>query len=288
MKIVKYISIFLLFVLMATLLLSCNTALPTSEEPPTTQNSTEAEDDGLVGSPALNRSLIVRCINEEEYLAFLGSAQCPTQYCVPLNFFSGYGKLDYFHLFSYEDALGQLQGAYRFVNNDTGISVRVYVRIKFPLLDWWSDPFFEVISDENMPEDFVLGKLLFEYWMDVLKADVESGKIEDPENGPGPYNHMRGNYYSITENVRVFYDGEYRSEVDLFEYFGGYGPVIHLNVDEATQIWIAPQSLDGETTCTELYERFREVSPLMDRLLTKSTSKAAAEELYNLWKDALK
>ena len=120
-----------------------------------------------------------------------------------------------------------------------------------------------------------------------MKAAVDAGEIEDPENRSEPYDVDKGNYYSITENVRVFYDGKDHSYDDLVLYLGGYTPVIHLNVDKNTQIWIAPQ-YSREMTCAESYERFRAVSPLIDRLLTKSTSKAAAEELYNLWKDALK
>ena len=174
----------------------------------------------------------------------------------------------------------KLTGQYYFEHD--GIRTVVRAEISNALTDLKEDPFYEAISDENMPENFVLGKSINEYWMDVLKADVEAGKVDDPSTGSEPYNHMRGNYYPITEKVSVVYEGEY------IKLYGGYGPVIHLNMDETIQIWVIPHRMDREMTTTQLYEIFRANSPVMDRLLTKSTSKEAAEELYNLWKNALK
>ncbi|MBQ8440485.1 MAG: hypothetical protein IJX19_07480, partial [Clostridia bacterium] len=272
----------LLLALAMLLLSSCNTAPPESEETATTQSSTEADEfDEIVNIQ------IAGCFSKGEYLDFLNSEQCPSDFYISLSAFKDYGSLEQFYL-HYNKVTEILTGQYHFERN--GIKTVAWVRIGNELTDWWSAPFFEEISDENMPENLVLGKDISMYWIDVLKAAVDAGEIEDPSNGSEPYDTMKGNYYPITENVRAFYDGRDLDLDDLFDYCrgDGYGPVIHLYMDATTQVWIAPQRLDREMTSTKMYEIFREASPLMDRLLTKSTSKAAAEELYNLWKDALK
>ena len=277
MKKMNCFFVVLIFALVAVLVFSsCNTAPPASEETATTQSSTEAgEFEGIY------EVQIAGCFSESEYLAFLNSEQCPSNFYVSLNAFEDFGSLEQFYL--HRNKVTEIMtGQYHFERD--GIKTVAWVEIGEELTDLEENPFYEAISDENMPENFVLGKSIKDYWADVLMAEIEAGKIEDPFNGPEPYNHMKGNYYPISENVRVLYDGEYLS---IFDYYGGYGPVIHLHMNETTQVWIAPQRLDREMTSSEMYEIFREASPLMDRLLTKSTSKAAAEELYNLWKDAL-
>lgn len=192
---------------------------------------------------------IVHCYSEEEYLDFLESDQCPPQFYVSLDAFKELGTLTKVTLRRYDNVFDRLEARF-FFETDT-IHAMAVVRYNFPVTDWWTDSSYTEIT--NMPAD---------------------GYVELPTQ----IQALNGNYYPFSENVRFGFSGD-------FLYCSRQIPVLHINVDNV-QVWISPTGV-RVVTGQSVWRLYRKDSPMIDRLMIQSTSQEAAEELYNLWKDAL-
>lgn len=200
-----------------------------------------------------------------DYQAYLESKNCELPLSDPkyLEAFGTVNRVNVWTLNSSDDFRVEFECTYRENDDRNDIWVEFYSISRFQLLE-------DRFSESAMLDAADIGEILqgnvMMYWIRAYESEEESGALIEKyyPNGTVPLR------YQISDQIFVYYQSsDFHGIVFLFDdfvvrlVFGGFtGHDYHFQL---------PQSI---------------VCPATRALLTKSTAPQAAEELYNLWKDA--
>ncbi|MBQ8431842.1 MAG: hypothetical protein IJX28_03055 [Clostridia bacterium] len=261
----------LLFLLLAGLLLlsSCNARDFSNVEHGTqatdTQDATlpSSPDRGEIGDTHFGPELIFETQNQNEYEMFLQSQECSV-HLFSLDIFDCFGDFSNFEAFNVSSNL-DFDVTYQFRFEQINTKIFAVSRGNYwsdtDYLLWFGDVYIE---DEDMPENLCENPKT--HWLRSSENELVEAAYYHKYNieSDDKYIHFR-----INDNIFLRYYGNYMRMCFIFD-------------DYAMELYFSPveNMLEGsELTCT---------NPTIKALLTKSTSKEAAEDLYNLWKNALK
>ena len=219
-------------------------------------SDTSSTDDVPV-LPIITPTFQVVCSNLEEYEIFFKNEN----FSVPLLSapqINSLGMLSFFSLKYYDE---NFRVEYHFSYN--GVMIELIIGRKTPV----SDSFYNVvmIEEEDMPENLEMNPQ--EHWLRLSADERDYQEYMEKYSAIDSQNSQLG--YKINENIYLRYVRDL-NPVCLF-YFEDYTIVLEYGIE-------SDRGSDGNIASY----------PTLKSLLTKSTSKEAAEELYNLWKDALK
>ena len=201
----------------------------------------------------------------DEYATFAQSKELPFT-LFPINAFACFGTFSNFETYGIDSHSDfDLTYLYQFEQMFAGVKVvsKGTYYSKEEYLRWFGDIYIEA---EDMPENLYMNPQL--YWLRhsederVFEAYLEKYNIGSDDR----YVHFK-----VTENVVLRYMGWEESPCVIF-WFDDY---------------VMELSFGPEYSIMEEYDLVG-VTPTVKDLLTKSTAKETAEELYALWKDALK
>ena len=209
--------------------------------------------------------------NLGDYKAYLQSENynLPLLESEQLEAFGTISKVNVWTLNSSDDFRVEYECTYRANDNKDKIYVEIYSTSKFQEgFGSWIDS--ALLDSEDMGENLscVVDAIL---WYRMGKSEEEAAALLAKYYPNDKIEFLR---YKVSDQVFMYYYSSCYYMVFIFEDY-----VVVLDVGEVSPAWNNdnPYALADSIVC-----------PTVRDLFTKSTSKETAEELYNLWKDALK
>ena len=199
--------------------------------------------------------------NPDEYENFLRSEECSVN-LFSLDIFECFGEFSFFETYNVT-SFSSATYRYQFDKLDTWIRVgsrEVYFNDS-DYSNYYGDIY---IADEDMPENLRVDPRT--HWFRNSENELVEAAYYQKYNIGSDDKYI---HFKISDNIALRYGGKHQAMCFIFD-------------DYVMELWFGldEKILDGsELICT---------NPTIQALLTKSTSKETAEELYALWKDALK
>ena len=225
--------------------------------PTDTVMTTQASTENFIICPSSPPPIFYTCfLAQEDYEAFFKNEE----YSLPLlstDSLSAFGEFSEFEVSVHEDGF---EISYKYVFED------VYITLKISPLTYDGNLPYDVIwiEDGDVSENLYMYPV--EYWLRLPDETVYDQLSKKYFSNINERHSLR---YQVSENIYIRYVTQ--NHTDMVFVFEGY------------EITVA----FGENKEALKYGN-NIVCPTTKALLTKSTSKEAAEELYNLWKTALK
>ena len=203
--------------------------------------------------------------NPDEYENFLRSEECSVN-LFSLDIFECFGEFSFFETYNVT-SFSNFSATYRYQFDKLDTWIRVGSREVYFNDSDYSNHYGDIyIEDEDMPENLRVDPRT--HWFRNSENElVEAAYYQKYNIGLDD----RYVHFKVTENVVLRYR-EWEASPRVIFWFDDY---------------VMELSFGPEYSIMEAYDLVG-VTPTVKDLLTKSTAKATAEALYNLWKDALK
>lgn len=266
----KKYKVLFLFIAVLFLFSSCNVGdFPHAERDSMagispTESSTEStkpEDIVDVWDPP-----VFHTVDENEYKTFSQSKDVPFS-IFSLDLFECFGTFKRFITYSGVTSRSEFDLTYTYQDEQIVTQVRAYSKDTY--LNASTAHYGEIyIENADMPENLSMDPTL--YWLRISENElVETAYYQKYDiDSDDKYIHFK-----INDNIILRYRlASVEDSLTVIFLYEDHVMMLDFDVGEAMKN-------PFELTCT---------NPTVKSLLTKSTSQDAAEELYNLWKDALK